>query len=121
MLGSGCSQRGVTEVIVLRVSDFTTEPGARYRDDGDYSGEWFREEALLPHFQRALDSHTKLVVDLDGTDGYATSFLEEAFGGLARIYPIDQVLSRVEVVSDEEPRWVDKIAGYIRNARGRRA
>jgi hypothetical protein len=61
-------------------NDFTKYPGGRYRKHGKGSGEEFREEFLVP----ALDRREPLTIILDGTAGYSSSFLEEAFGGLTR-------------------------------------
>lgn len=58
--------------------DFSKFPSGRYRADGDFSGERLREEFLLP----ALKSNDIVEIELDGVNGYASSFLEEAFGGL---------------------------------------
>ena len=63
--------------------EFTRVPGPRYRDQGEGSGEEFREDHLKPAFERALKARDQLIVQLDGVRyGYPTSFLEEAFGGL---------------------------------------
>lgn len=64
--------------------DFSRFPGGRYKKDGPYSGEAFREEMLVPALLEALKSNSVVEVELDGTAGYASSFLEEAFGGLVR-------------------------------------
>jgi hypothetical protein len=52
---------------------------------------------------------------LDGTAGYATSFLEAAFGGLAREFGKDTVLDCLKFKSDEEPYLIDEIKGYIKD------
>lgn len=98
---------------VVRVADTTTTPGARYRSDGPDSGEEYREEVLGPAFQRAFETGSTLLVDLDGTHGYATSFLEEAFGGLARIFGSEVVLRTLRFKCDDEPTLRDEIVGYI--------
>jgi hypothetical protein len=54
---------------------------------------------------------------LDDTAGYATSFLEAAFGGLAREYPIDEVLATLEFTSADEPYLPEEIREYIKEAR----
>ncbi len=59
---------------------FSKYPGGRFLDDGDESGQRFRDEMLAPALKRA----SRVVVQLDGTLGYGSSFLEEAFGGLVR-------------------------------------
>ena len=63
--------------------DFSIAPLARFRSDGNCSGEEFREEWLLPNLKQASKSDP-LIVDLDDAVGYPYSFLEEAFGGLVR-------------------------------------
>jgi len=64
--------------------DFTRYPGGRYREDGEHSGEEFREDVLVPALERARASSGRVIVVLDGVTGYPSSFLEEAFGGLVR-------------------------------------
>lgn len=101
----------------LKISqDFTEMPGARNRDDGDWSGQEFREDILEKKFEAALKAKEKLTIDFDGTYGYATSFLEEAFGGLARKYGYSKVIDALELISEDEPGLVDEIRGYIQNA-----
>jgi hypothetical protein len=55
-------------------------------------------------------------VDLDGTMGYATSFLEEAFGGLARKHPDEEVLNHLRFCSKDEPYLIDELTQYIKEA-----
>lgn len=55
---------------------------------------------------------------MDGVAGYATSFLEAAFGGLAREFPIEEVVETINFKSDEEPYLIKEIQQYIREARG---
>ena len=61
--------------------DFSRAPAGRCRNDGPRSGEAFRQEHLAP----ALREADKVVVHLDGVEGYGSAFLEEAFGGLVRV------------------------------------
>jgi STAS-like domain of unknown function (DUF4325) len=68
----------------LRIADYASSPGGRFIADGDFSGEWFRDQILVPALLAAKDKSEKLEVELDGTSGYGSSFLEEAFGGLVR-------------------------------------
>ncbi len=98
------------------VKDFTDTPGARYREQGDFSGQQFREEVLLPMFEEAEKNKEKLNINLDGGYGYPTSFLEEAFGGLSRLKGKDKVLSILSFTSEDEPALVDAIKKYILNA-----
>ncbi len=70
---------------VLRVVDHAAAPGGRFKKDGPNSGEWFRDDILLPRLRHAAGRDDPLIVELDGAPGYGSSFLEEAFGGLVRL------------------------------------
>lgn len=94
--------------------DFTNTPGGRNKDHSDYSGEEFREKFLEKHFRNPSDSY-KIKIFLDSTYGYATSFLEEAFGGLSRKFGKNIVRDRLEFISEEEPLLIDEILSYINN------
>ena len=60
--------------------EYSDTPLGRYADDSDFNGERFREDFLRP----ALSGTETVTVDIDGAEGYGSSFLEEAFGGLVR-------------------------------------
>ena len=96
--------------------DFSVTPGPRLIVEGDFSGEAFRETLLKPRFEKSLEKKEKLVVDLDGTVGYGTSFLEESFGGLARTYGSDSVMNTIDIISNEEPYLKDDVSDYILKA-----
>lgn len=100
--------------------DFSPYTGARYRTDGPYSGQEFREDLLEPRFLQAVEQGQKLLINLDGTEGYATSFLEEAFGGLARTHGVQHVLAHLEFQSLDEPLLTDEIEKYIRDTARRK-
>jgi hypothetical protein len=67
-------------------ADFSETPIGRYLEDGDFSGQRFREEFLVP----ALNDFDKIAVQIDDTEGYGSSFLDEAFGGLIRHHPFTE-------------------------------
>ena len=56
------------------------------------------------------------MVDLDGTIGYGTSWLEEVFGGLARKFGVKRVMDKLLFKSEEEPYLIEDILGYIEDA-----
>lgn len=60
--------------------DFSDMPYGRYSLDGPDNGERFRKEILVPAFKENDEIH----VFMDGTLGYGSSFLDEAFAGLYR-------------------------------------
>ena len=94
---------------------YTKTPGARHKVDGPFSGEDFREKYLEKYFNNLGDDSIITIV-LDGTAGYGTSFLEEAFGGLARKYGKDKCLKRLDFISNEDKLLLEEIKGYIENA-----
>ena len=59
---------------------FSSTPGGRYKREGLFSAQEFREDFLEP----ALREHQVVIVDLDGPIGVLPSFLEEVFGGAVR-------------------------------------
>jgi hypothetical protein len=70
------------ETLIISVArDFSKFPAGRFNEDGDFSGQRFREQLLI----RGLSKAERVIVELDGTAGYGSSFLEEAFGGLVRL------------------------------------
>ena len=99
-------------------TDFSKAPGPRYIGEGMHSGEEFRQKVLYPRVLDALSANTQLTIDLDGTFGFGTSFLEEAFGGLIRDNKlgIEELLSVIYFVSTEEPDLVDEIMAYMQQA-----
>jgi hypothetical protein len=100
-----------TEINIAR--DFSTKPVGRYRNDGPHTGEAFREDLLIP----ALETGGDVVVVLDGTEGYPSSFLEEAFGGLLRSgrWSSAELSKRLHVRADTPPYkpYRDRALSYI--------
>jgi hypothetical protein len=103
------------EVSIAR--DFSKFPAGRFVTDGPYPGEACRKKLLLP----ALTANNDVVVLLDGTLGYGSSFLEEAFGGLVRIDKIPVAeLRRKMTLRSEDRSLVEEVWSYIEDA-GKRA
>lgn len=96
--------------------DYTRAPGGRFIKDGPNSGEDFRNKILMPKYLEAKDKKEKLIVNLDGGYGYATSFIEESFGGIVRITKDKNILDIIEIISNDSPAWKQIIAQYVRDA-----
>ena len=93
-------------------TQYSRYPGGRYRRLGKFSGEEFRDDHLIP----ALKSGDKVIVVLDGTAGYGSSFLEEAFGGLVRNgFSLDELRLNLEPLAEESDfqTYVEEIWQYI--------
>jgi len=101
----------------ILVRDFSISPGPRYISEGPWSGEKFRTEFLEPELKKAISEDKKLVIDLDGTLGYGTSWLEEVFGGLIRTgFNLDEINKYLELISTEESYLLDDINEYLKDA-----
>lgn len=108
-------------MIINVVNNFTDLPGARYRSQGSYSGEEFRDTILYPKFKEALEKNETLTVILDGGYGYGSSFLEESFGGLVRRLKKEKnsdynKVKNIVIVSNDNIVWIEKIKKYIEEA-----
>jgi len=93
--------------------DFTRYPSGRYKQHSRTSGEEFRDRFLL----EPLSKGEAILVDLDGTIGYGSSFLEEAFGGAARKLGMgaDHLLGLMTIKA-ADPSLVDEITEYVKSA-----
>jgi STAS-like domain of unknown function (DUF4325) len=95
----------MTSKCISLARDFTRDPGPRRSNQGPFSGEAFRKVLL-----RALKEADYVTVDLDGTNGIGSSFIDEAFGGLISRegIPVSEVRRRVTVKSlDDESYLID--------------
>ncbi|MCK7596900.1 STAS-like domain-containing protein [Microbulbifer sp. CAU 1566] len=95
--------------------DFSDAPGARYRDDGDASGQEFYEDHLKGKFEEAVAKKNRLIIDMDRTYGYATSFISASFGRLSKEFGADKVLSIVEIISKEDENVKRYTINIIKN------
>lgn len=101
------------ETVTINVArDFSKFPAGRFNEDGDFSGQRFREQLLA----RELAKAKTVIVELDGTAGYGSSFLEEAFGGLVRtkLYKPTQLHEKL-VLKSLDTSLVTEIWEYIDN------
>jgi hypothetical protein len=103
--------------LITIVKDFTDQPGARYPWEGPNSGVDFRHKLLENAYLEALKDGDELTINFDGAQGYASSFLEESFGGLARLYDQRDVASRLKFVCTEEPSIIEECETFVREAR----
>lgn len=102
--------------MISLANDFSVTPAARYKREGPYSGERFREELLMP----ALKTGNIVRVDLNGVVGLGSSFLEEAFGGLIRAgFNEDQLKTHLEIVTNITTHY-KRIWRYISEAQSRK-
>jgi hypothetical protein len=103
----------------IAVADFSETPAGRYSGDGPHSGELFRENVLRPALMR-LAQNEVLHVKIDNVEGYGSSFLEEAFGGLVRdgTFTPDELIMKLAIDFDDPSFAVyrNRILSYISSA-----
>jgi hypothetical protein len=107
------------EALKIKIAkDFSLTPGPRYIKEGEDSGELFRSTCLVNKVKEAIANHIKIEINLDGTAGYGTSFLEESFGGLIREdkIPFHALKELFIITSSEEPYLIDDIKQYLIDA-----
>jgi hypothetical protein len=102
--------------IISIAKDFSVYPGGRTPEDGPFSGQEFRETFLIP----ALSGSEEVEINFDGTRGYGSSFLEEAFGGLVRkgfmknrILSVFRLVSLRHSIIDEVRRYIDTAQSVV--------
>lgn len=103
---------------IIKIAEvFGKYPGGRYRTDGDFSAQAFREDILIPAFLKSEDDDNVLI-DMSGTLGFGSSFLEEAFGGLARTcHPFSwEYFQEKLMISGVGERTYAQIFQYIEDA-----
>ena len=108
----------MADIILNIAKDFSRCPGARFHSEGDFSGEEFRNDFLVPKIKEAIEQGVRLKIILDGSAGYSTAFIEESFGGLIRNdgFSLDKLNAMLTFVSDEDPSYIDDIKIYMKNA-----
>jgi hypothetical protein len=99
--------------------EFNIEPAGRFPTDGPFSGERFREEFLA----KAFSEYEIVEVVLDGAEGYGSSFLDEAFGGLVRLKGMsaEELHARLKVISDEDESLEVEVWDYIDTSKPEKA
>lgn len=103
--------------VINIAKEFSAFPVGRFYSDGPDSGQRFRDELLLPAFKE----FDHVAVEIGGTEGYGSSFLEEAFGGVVRELRLSQadVSRRLSLVADDDPvdqSYLVEIKRYIADA-----
>ena len=88
-----------TETHTIRIATaFSETPFGRYLEDGDESGQAFRERLLIPALEKY--GHVRLV--LDGVEGLPSSFWDEVMGGLIRHgWTLENVRSHLDLVTSD--------------------
>lgn len=68
--------------MLINLSDYTNKTSGRYRDSGNYSGEWFLEDILWPNLKNATE---KIEINFDNCEIHP-AFLDAVFSNLISKY-----------------------------------
>lgn len=103
--------------VINIANEFSPYPVGRFYGDGPDSGERFRDEFL----ERPLAAGEVVQVELSGTEGFGSSFLDEAFGGVVRKLKLteDDVRRRLILVAENDPvdqSYLTETLEYIADA-----
>jgi len=106
----------MSDVQIIKVSDFSNSPFGRYPSDSNHCGEFFRKNILIP----ALSRPGIIKVDMDtgmarGYE-YGSSFLHEAFGGLVlkEGYSSEDIEERISILSKFDD-LVEEVGEYMKH------
>lgn len=106
--------------IIIKINiaeEFSDTPGAREDKDGHFPGDDFFIRFLKPNFDYAVKNNGLLLVDLDGCEGFPSSFISASFGRLSTEYGAETVFKYLIFKSNESPFQIEKINNEIRNPR----
>jgi len=101
------------------LKEFTDTPGARYRSEGDFSGEEFLERLLRPRFEKAVKGGYILEIEIDGVWGYPSSFVSGSFGMLSIEKGANEVLKYLVFKSSNQTR-IQKFIAEINDPQERK-
>ena len=104
----------VQDTLVI-AKEFSDTPGARDRDDGDYSGQEFLEDILLERFKKAVSGNYIILIDLDGLWGCPSSFISGSFGALSMSEGAEILIKHFKFKSVKHPSRIDKFLEEINN------
>ena len=95
---------------IIKVSSFTTIPGARFVKDGDGSAEEFFNKYVKAPLKEAINKNTQIKIDFDDTWGYASSFINELASRIFKLTSKDfeDISKTISLKSDDEPGLIDR-------------
>lgn len=99
--------------IEVAVRDFTTIPGPRFRETGNYSAEQFFEEYIKPRIDEKKDNY--IHIDFGGTWGYGPSFTSQLGIYIAKSLG-ESAISKVTAIASDDPEVVERFYRQLKEA-----
>ena len=63
------------DIIIKIATDFSRIPGARYPEEGDYSGQEFRQNVLHPALKKAIEMNRQYYREVPLGNGYDLKYV----------------------------------------------
>lgn len=98
-------------LVINIAKDFSESPGGRSKKVGEFSAEEFLEK-YLQQIKDAILENKKVELELDGTEGYRSSFLEEVFGKLSLTLGKDKIKDDI-IIGTRNKFLHDEISTYL--------
>lgn len=95
--------------INIKVSDWTRYPGGRFKEDGDFSGQEFREVYL----ENAVQNGDSFIIDFNGIFTAGWSFLDEALGYYVSEMGVGNFRKRFVIIADDDPDILEEMEAII--------
>ncbi|MBK6292833.1 MAG: STAS-like domain-containing protein [Ignavibacteria bacterium] len=102
---------------IVKAADSSINPGLRYRWQSTYSGQEFFEDVLRQIADECKSIGDRLIVDLDGTRGYSSSFIDEIFGQLVVEFGYEWVIGNVETLTQSRPWLAEEAVAAMKDRR----
>ena len=104
-------------MIKIKISkDFSPTLGGRYRENGPWSGEEFRDDLLIGKVYEALHKREPLFIDFDDCYGIGTAWLDEAFTGIVTKYGISFLNDILGIKSDDDETLEEYVRSRLQSA-----
>lgn len=119
-------QPEILQAPVVKLSDFSILPGGRYRRDTDFSAQEFAEDRIFPAYIEAKNNGEKLIINLDGTAGFAASFAASIFEVLPKKLQEEKIedniidwATRIKVICADDKIALHAIGAAVVHSTGR--
>lgn len=103
----------IKRIVRIHIKDWTRFPGGRFKMDGDFSGEEFRETFL----DRDLEAGADFEIDFNGIFTVGWSFLDEALGHFVTKIGEEEFRERFKIISDDDPDIQQELETVIERRR----
>lgn len=103
------------QTVNIRLADWTRFPGGRFKEDGEHSGEEFREKFLADGVTAGSDFE----IDFNGIFTVGWSFLDESLGYYVKELGEPEFRNRFRIIADDDPDIPGELETVIKQRTGK--